>query len=61
MNNYRFPEIVDQMDVNWLAGFTSGQLLNGDHGYIDTEPVVSYAILVVEFKPLTILPGFNFN
>jgi hypothetical protein len=64
-NNYRFPEIMGEMDQNWLIGFSSGQLLNGDHGYIDAAPIVSYAILVVEFKPLQSynvnLPGFYLN
>ena len=61
MDNFKFPDIVAEMRAPWLDGQTGGQLLNGDFGYVNIGPDSTYTLLVVEFTPLSILPGFHYN
>lgn len=61
MSTFKFPEIVAEMRSYWLMGQTGGMLLNGHWGYVEIAPESTADLLIVEFTPLTILPGFNSN
>jgi len=60
-NNYKYPDVTCNIRAYWLMGQTGGMLLNGHLGYVEIAPESTADLLAVEFTPLTILPGFNFN
>lgn len=61
MKPYCFAHVMNQVNVLWYCGYSGGQQFNGDFGYCRIAPESARDVLVLEFTPITLLPGFNFN